>query len=817
MASVGNLAVEMSLNQAKFTGDLGKVVASVDNAAKKMRSSLNNVVSGFVGGIAAALSVRAFVGIIQGAIDSADRLNDLSQSTGIAVETLGGLGFAAAQSGTDLEGVAKAVNKLNLQIAAGKSGNEEAIQTFKALGISVADLRTLSNDEVLFRVADRYAEWADGANKAAIGNRLFGKSFAENTPFLNQGGDVLRENIEYFKRYGGITKEVAANADKFNDTIEKVNLLNRAFAITLANALLPMLDSLAERFVTASEEGDGFKDTAETLASVIRGLAVVAVTVAHGIDSIGKSIGVTAAQAAAVARLEFASAAEMGREFEAEQTARTARFRKTLEAILNPSSVANAPPKPKRGPKPDAPNIADGAVDDVAKRVLDGQLRALQNAIGEEADLLKIRERFLQDYFRDDVLAFAEYFDTRRGLIADNLAKEVAAYDQQIALLREAQKKLSKGSDRADIENKIADVVAKRSKAEQKAAVETIELFREQDKEAQKFRDTIERVSIELAQMSGDTAMAALASFDLANRELLKLIDVKRKSSDEDERREAEIGARLLANLRARTAAQAGLNEIQDRFRQSLDTLAITQQNIALDRKSGQITEIDSLNAISAANRAILPELKQWEANMAAIVATTSDPQMAAALEQLRLQIKSIEGETDLLGDKFQSIFRDSFADSLASVIDGTKSAKDALKDFADTVVQQISRIAANNIADALFGKSGPGGGIGGFFSSLFGGGGGGGGFGDFFGSLFGGGFADGGFPPVGKMSLVGERGPELIMPRSATQVIPNHALGGKSVSVTNQFVISGPMDKRSQSQIAAAAYMGVMKGQRNL
>ena len=42
--------------------------------------------------------------------------------------------------------------------------------------------------------------------------------------------------------------------------------------------------------------------------------------------------------------------------------------------------------------------------------------------------------------------------------------------------------------------------------------------------------------------------------------------------------------------------------------------------------------------------------------------------------------------------------------------------------------------------------------------------------------------FADGGRPPIGKTSLVGERGPELFVPDQAGTIIPNHELGGGSV-----------------------------------
>ena len=44
-------------------------------------------------------------------------------------------------------------------------------------------------------------------------------------------------------------------------------------------------------------------------------------------------------------------------------------------------------------------------------------------------------------------------------------------------------------------------------------------------------------------------------------------------------------------------------------------------------------------------------------------------------------------------------------------------------------------------------------------------------------------GFANGGRPPVGKASLVGEKGPELFIPSTAGTIIPNNQLGGGVVN----------------------------------
>ena len=44
--------------------------------------------------------------------------------------------------------------------------------------------------------------------------------------------------------------------------------------------------------------------------------------------------------------------------------------------------------------------------------------------------------------------------------------------------------------------------------------------------------------------------------------------------------------------------------------------------------------------------------------------------------------------------------------------------------------------------------------------------------------------FAEGGRPPLGRASLVGERGPELFVPDRSGTIIPNHAMGSTNIVV---------------------------------
>jgi hypothetical protein len=106
-------------------------------------------------------------------------------------------------------------------------------------------------------------------------------------------------------------------------------------------------------------------------------------------------------------------------------------------------------------------------------------------------------------------------------------------------------------------------------------------------------------------------------------------------------------------------------------------------------------------------------------------------------------------------------------------------------------VIQQISRIVAQNFAEQLFGKGSAGG------SAI----------GDFFGGLFAGGLAGGGAVTPGKVHLVGENGPELFVPNTAGRVLTNqetrNASQARGGDTNITVAVQGNVDRRTRHQIA--------------
>src|SRR6185369_15520712 len=131
-------------------------------------------------------------------------------------------------------------------------------------------------DKVIAEVADKFQNYADGPEKAAIALRLFGKAGADMIPLLNDGGAALRKNIEYFQKYSGVTQDIAEKSDAFNDTLEKIKLLSGAAGKQVSAELRPTLQLLADKLLGIKENSSGFSEVAEVVGTAFRGITIAA-------------------------------------------------------------------------------------------------------------------------------------------------------------------------------------------------------------------------------------------------------------------------------------------------------------------------------------------------------------------------------------------------------------------------------------------------------------------------------------------------------------------------------------------------------------
>jgi hypothetical protein len=296
-----NVVIKLSADIAKFQADMQLAGSSTQRAMAQMERDAKMV--GAAMGALGLAGAGALAIMVKQSIDAADKLRDMSQKTAIAVETLNGMGFAASQAGGSLDGMVAAAGKLNKAIAEAAQGTPEQANAFKALGISVQDSsgKLKTADVVMAEMADKFAAYADGPEKVALANALMGKSGADMIPVLNDGGAAMRDNIEYAKQYSGLTTELAAGADQFNDSMGKLHLQQQGFANTITAAVLPVLQAVADETLRAAEESNGFSLAANAARTVLETFVVIGSEVAFVFKGVGTEIGGMAAQLAALA------------------------------------------------------------------------------------------------------------------------------------------------------------------------------------------------------------------------------------------------------------------------------------------------------------------------------------------------------------------------------------------------------------------------------------------------------------------------------------------------------------------------------------
>jgi hypothetical protein len=225
-----------------------KLYAGLRQASAKLKAfgaSIREVGSRLMMLGGAALAPLAAVARLYGGMG--DQLSHMSDRTGIAVEVLSALSFAAEQSGVEIEDLENGIRKMQKTIVDAATGSQSAIDALGRLGITVKDLDGLSPDQQLRLIADRMAEIADPTIRAATAMSIFGKNGTKMLPLLSLGADGIARLEQQAGRLGlVIGTEDAEAAHRFNRLLETLWSLVKRAGFALGSALAPALSEVAK-------------------------------------------------------------------------------------------------------------------------------------------------------------------------------------------------------------------------------------------------------------------------------------------------------------------------------------------------------------------------------------------------------------------------------------------------------------------------------------------------------------------------------------------------------------------------------------------
>jgi hypothetical protein len=233
-------------------GNLKTQLTSLDAAAAKA-FSFSGLTAITVSATAAA---AALVGAVKSAADYGDQLDNMSQRTGVAVEELAKLQYAAKLSDTSSEALGKGIGNLSKLMVAAAGGAEESSKLFEKFGINLrnADGTIRGTSDVLYDLADVFATMPEGPQKTALAMEFFGKKLGQELiPLLNQGSAGLRAMADEAERLGLVLNSAQAKAAAdFNDNLDRLGQLSRGVAVSIGNALIPALNNMLAKLNDAN-------------------------------------------------------------------------------------------------------------------------------------------------------------------------------------------------------------------------------------------------------------------------------------------------------------------------------------------------------------------------------------------------------------------------------------------------------------------------------------------------------------------------------------------------------------------------------------
>lgn len=805
------------------TGPAQRNIDQLNKRVDKLNATFGNL-----RGAIASLAVGA---AITNVIRFADAIQDVSDATGIAIENVLGFEKAVSLNGGSAESAQQSIYKLVQSIGDAAEGSKVAQSAFNDVGISLSDLQTLSEQDLLTKTIQGLAQVDDASKRAVLTTQLLGKSFRSVNVqgVASQLGTATTASANYAKAVQQ-TAEMQGKLDiatqrlqlsllktiqplvelinkmdddkmgKMIDTI--VDLGAKLAALTVAIYALDKAFTAIQKIILFTGAAfASFKIGAATAAGGLALLITNLKTVGNVLKNIGMLIaipfttfsGILGRISTIIVAL-IASAGKLGAAFVAIGIG-LVRMIPYIGAIIAGFLALNEIIKA---------TTSNSLVEWIGKGIdklkeFIGIQKKLEGPNQSEAETKRLQRqndaytnqiktvREVTDSLaakRKEIQQAAQAYKDQNSQIIDsiNFEKSLIGKSEQLQEVMRAQEDVFKRA--ADESKKLQDAKAKLGKDEQGLAV----IY---DQQIAKIQEAAQAD----AERIGN-AIVGLQSVKMVEEDRLRTIQNVTAAIEAQISRQQQLSDLLVsANDKMKDVQFAGAQSKRSPLEQQLQAIQEEARKAALeagrafsagfaDDGDGLTTEkaqelANGLDQIALKYKAIateqtnqLMQSRTWEEGWKTAFNSYMDNATNAAQQA---------------GQAFQSI-----TSNMNSAIDNfVETGKFSFKDFTRSIIQDLIKIELKAQATKLLGALGGGGGI---FSAI--------------GSLFG--FANGGTPPLNKPSIVGEQGPELFVPRSAGTVVPgkevNFGGGAVSAPITNNYITNNisAMDAKSVAQLFA-------------
>lgn len=262
-------------NAAQFK----KAASELDGLANKAESVMK--------AIAGYWAVQALQNFVANTANAMAEVGKTASHLGVTTAALQELRYAAEKSGVPVDALNDALKELQVRSVDAKSGQGEAAEAFKMLGLKSTDAVGNIREplELLSEMADRLNALPTQSERIWIADAAFGDEGSLVLKMLKDGSSGLAAMRSEAQKLGLVLGgESITKASRFNQALKKLQIVSGGLANTFVEKLLPALSWLMEKCADLSAAFNHMEGRASlvrtTLLTLSGILGVLAVKVA---------------------------------------------------------------------------------------------------------------------------------------------------------------------------------------------------------------------------------------------------------------------------------------------------------------------------------------------------------------------------------------------------------------------------------------------------------------------------------------------------------------------------------------------------------
>ncbi len=216
---------------------------------------------------------------------AAGELEDTGRKVGVAVEALQELRYAAKLAGAGADEMDFALYKLGRSAAEATTGNKSAAAAFAKLGIHLKDAQghLRGTDQLLEEVADGLHKIRSEGERAAVAQDLLGLAGGRLLPALTDGKAAIHAFREEARKLGIVlSKDEVHRLGELDDQLDRINFAFTGLKNTIALAVLPVAQRLADFLTFAIVKFNEFEKATGALSLALVALGTTAFVIGAG-------------------------------------------------------------------------------------------------------------------------------------------------------------------------------------------------------------------------------------------------------------------------------------------------------------------------------------------------------------------------------------------------------------------------------------------------------------------------------------------------------------------------------------------------------